>query len=377
MTSSVILATVVVLGLAGAVVAWLRWRRWQADEQDTRLLTGIVDLRRSFREGQLEMRLPAKGRGFGRDVETAVNRVIDEVVAHFRVREIGTEALTRALDALAASVLRTVERLDETVVQVEGLGVELGRRANATSGDAPIVEALAALRAGDEHFADHCRSASSLVERLQAAASDCQRAFAQLRGSLAEVADEMAGTTRGLDAFRARWTAVRTGVADVARVAGSTQVLAVSAALAAGRDEDLDRIAAEVDEVAHGVSRGLARITGAVAACEEEMASLVGVSRRNVATDEISALDGALARIGELPSHLAELAAALSGIAANQAQATSSLTSAHPDTGRLADELQTWTVLAQRVGSELAEATLSLTAARLEAQRLRQVETAP
>ena len=121
MTSPGVLATVVVvLGLAGAVVAWLRWRRWQADEQDTRLLTGIVDLRRSFREGQLEMRLPAKGRGFTRDVETAVNRVIDEVVAHFRVREIGTQALTRALDGLAATVLRTVERLDETVVQVEG-----------------------------------------------------------------------------------------------------------------------------------------------------------------------------------------------------------------------------------------------------------------
>ena len=381
MTSSVILATVVVLGLAGAVVAWLRWRRWQADEQDTRLLTGIVDLRRSFREGQLEMRLPAKGRGFGRDVETAVNRVIDEVVAHFRVREIGTEALTRALDALAATVLRTVERLDETVVQVEGLGVELGRRANAAPGDAPVLDALAALRAGDEHFADRCRSASTLVERLQAAASDCQRAFAQLRASLAEVAEDMAGTTRGLSAFRARWTAVRTGVADVARVAGSTQVLAVSAALAAGRehdgDEDLDRIAAEVDEVAHGVSRGLARITGAVAACEEEMASLVDVPQRDVATDELSALDGALARIGDLPSHLAELAAALSGIAANQAQATSSLTSAHPDTSRLADELQTWTALAQRVGSELAEATGALTAARREAQRLLQVEAAP
>jgi methyl-accepting chemotaxis protein len=372
----------VLAALAGAVVAWMRWRGWRGEEQDTRLLTGIVDLRRSVREGQLHVRLPAKGRGFTRDVETAVNRLIDEVVAHFRARRTETEALTGALDALAAAALRTVERLDATVVQVEGLGVELGRRAAATVGDAPILEALAALRAGDERFADHCRSASTLVGRLGAAASDCQQAFAELRSSLAEVADEMAGATRSLAAFRARWTAVRTGVEDVARVAGTTQVLAVSAALAAGRGndvrEDLDRIAAEVDEVAHGVSRGLARITGAVAACEEGMASLLAETRQGgVAADEISALEGALARIGELPSHLAELATALSGIAASQAQATSSLTSAHPDASRLADELQTWTALAQRVGSELAEATDALTAARREAQRLLQVEAAP
>jgi hypothetical protein len=384
MTSLGVLALVVVVlaAIAGAVVAWIRWRRWRAEEQDTRLLTGIVDLRRSFREGQLDVRLPARGRGFTRDVETAVNRLIDEVVAHFRGREMETGSLTRALDALAATVLRTVERLDATVVQVEGLGVELGRRADTTVGDAPILEALAALRAGDERFADHCRSTSALVDRLRAAASDCQQAFAQLRTSLGDVAEEMAGTTRGLNAFRARWTAVRAGVDDVARVAGTTQVLAVSAALAAGREhdahEDLDRIAAEVDEVAHGVTRGLARITAAVAACEEGMANLLGETRRrDVATDEISALDGALARIGELPSHLAELATALSGIAASQAQATSSLTSAHPDASRLADELQTWTALAQRVGSELAEVTGALTAARREAQRLLHVEAAP
>ena len=382
MTSVGMLAIVAVVVALGGAVAWLRWRRWRAEEQDTRLLTGIVDLRRSFRDGQVHLRLPAKGRGFTRDVETAVNRLIDEVVAHFRARQIETESLSRALDALAATVLRTVERLDATVVQVEGLGVELGRRADATVGDAPILEALAALRTGDERFADHCRSAASLVERLRGAASDCQRAFAQVRASLGEVANEMAGTTRGLDAVRTRWTAVRTGVEDVARVAGTTQVLAVSAALAAEREydahEDIGRIAAEVDEVAHGVSRGLARITEAVAACEEGMATLVAETRQlDVATNEISALDGALARLGELPSHLAELATALSGIAASQAQATSSLTSAHPDAGRLADELQTWTALARRVGSELVEATGALTAARREAQRLLQVEAAP
>jgi hypothetical protein len=383
---TVAIVAVVLAALAGALAAWIRWRRWRAEEQDTRLLTGIVDLRRSFREGQVDRRLPAKGRGFTRDVETAVNRLIDELVAHFRARQVETESLARALDALASTVLRTVQRLDATVVQVEGLGVELGRRAPATVGDAPVLEALDALRAGDARFADQCRSAAALVDRLRATASDCQRAFAQLRTSLAEVSDEMGGTMRDLRAFRARWSAVRTGVDDVARVAGTTQVLAVSAALAAAREhdgrEDLDRIAAEVDEVAQGVSRGLERITGAVAACEDGLAGLLaagdGETRRlGVASDEISRLDVALARIGELPAHLAELATALSGIAAGQAQATSTLTSARPDASRLADELQTWTAVAQRVGSELAEATGTLTAARREAHRLLQVEAAP
>jgi chromosome segregation ATPase len=372
------------VAVAGAVAAWVRWRRWRAEEQDTRLLTGIVDLRRSFRDGHVHMRLPAKGRGFTRDVETAVNRLLDEIVGHFRGRQAGTEALARALEALAEVVTRTVEQLDAAVVRVEGLGIELGRRALTTTGDAPMLDALAVLRTGDERFAGKCQTAAALADQSRSAASGCHQAFTQLRASLTELAGETAGITEGLQTLKARWTTVRTSVDDVARVAETTQVLAVSAALAAGREhearDELDRFAAEVDEVAHGVTRGLARITGAVAACEEGMATLLGAAdtgRRQlgVATDEASELDGALARIHELPSSLTELATALSGIAESQSQATTSLSAARPDASRLADELQTWTALARSVGSELARATGALTAARREAQRL--LEAAP
>jgi hypothetical protein len=382
------LMALLIVAVAGAVAAWVRWRRWRAEEQDTRLITGIVDLRRSFRDGQVHLRLPAKGRGFTRDVETAVNRVLDEIVGHFRGRQAETEALARALDALTDIVTRTVEQLDATVVQVEGLGIELGRRALTTIGDAPIdariLDALAVLRTGDERFAGHCQTAAALADQSRSAASECRQAFTRLRASLTELAGETAGITRGLQTLRARWATVRTSVDEVARVAETTQVLAVSAALAAGREPDspdqLDRFAAEVDEVAHGVTRGLARMTGAVAACEEGMVTLLGAAdteRRQlgVATGEASELDGALARIHELPSSLAELATVLSGIAESQSQATTSLSAARPDASRLTDELQTWTALAQRVGSELTRATGALTAARREAQRL--LEAAP
>jgi hypothetical protein len=367
------------VAVASAVVAWVRWRRWRAEEQDTRLLTGIVDLRRSFREGHVHTRLPAKGRGFARDVETAVNRLLDEIVGHFRGRQAEAEALTRALDGLAAVVTRTVEQLDATVVQVEGLGVELGRRALATNGDGPILEALAVLRAGDERFGGHGRTALALADQSRSAASECHRALTQMRANLAALAGETAGIARGLETLGARWTTIRTSVDDVARVAETTQVLAVSAALAAGREQeardDIDRFAADVDEVAHGMTRGLARITGAVAACEEGMATLMGSAdtgrrRLGIATDEASTLGEALARIDELPSNLTELATVLSGIVESQSQATTTLSVARPDASRLADELQTWTALAQRVGSELARATGELASARREAQRL-------
>src|SRR6185436_12308497 len=47
-------AALLLLGGGAGIVAWIRWRRWRAEEQDTRLLTGIVDLRRTFRDGDLD-----------------------------------------------------------------------------------------------------------------------------------------------------------------------------------------------------------------------------------------------------------------------------------------------------------------------------------
>lgn len=377
------LITLLLAAVAGAVTAWVRWRRWRAEEQDTRLLTGIVDLRRSVRDGQLDVRLPAKGRGFTRDVETAVNRLLDEVVVYFRTRKSDTETLTDALDSLAGVVTRTVAELDSTVVQLEGLGVELGRRASATVGDAPILDALAMLRAGDERLSGHCETAVALSDRSRAAVSDCQRAVTQLRASLAGLADDTAAITRALQTLQARWASVRAGVDDVARAAGTTEVLAVNAALAAGRAHDarhdVDLLAADIDEVAHVVGQGLARIGGAIAACEEGLSQVLNAAerqRRGVAADGAGELDGALARIHELPLSLAELATSLSGIAASRSEATTSLSAARPDDGRLADELQTWTALAQRAGSELARAIGLLTDARRHAQRLLETEAA-
>jgi hypothetical protein len=383
MTSLAALGVIALLiaAFTGPVGKWVRWRRWRAEERDTRLLTGIADLRRSFREGRVNLRLPAQG-----DEETAVNQLLDDVVAHFRGRRAQAEARARALDALAGVLIRIVEQLDAAVLQVAGFGVELGRRALTTTGDVSNPDALAALRAGDERFAGQCQTAVALADQSRFAASACHRAFTQLQATLTELAGETDGITRALQTLRTRWTTMRTSVDDVARVAETTRILAVSAALAVGRDHDarneFDRFAAEADEVAHGVTHGLAQITGAVATCEEGMVTLLGAGdtgRRQlgVATDGASDLDGVLAWIQALPSSLAELATALSGIAESRSQATASLVAARPDASHLADELQTWTEVAQRVGSELVRATGALTAARREAQRLLEAEAAP
>jgi methyl-accepting chemotaxis protein len=388
MTALGTLALIVVLlaAVAGAVVAWIRWRRWRAEEQDTRLLTGIVDLRRSIRDGQLDLRLPAKGRGFTRDVETAVNRLLDEVIGQFRAREPAAAALTRALDALAFVVGRTVEQLDAAAVQIEGLEAELGRRARTTVGEAPIVEALAAVRAGDDRLADHCQTVTGLADRSRALASECQQAFAQLRACLTELADEKAGVTHGLHGLQARWTTVRASFDEVARVAGATQVLAVNAALAAApgpeAGNDFDRFAGDLDEVAHGVTHGLERITAAATACEQEMAHLLAAGDRErqrvgVVGDEAVRFDRALAQIHDFPSSLDQLSTALTAMAQSRAQATDGLSAARPDASRLADELQTWTAIARRVGSALTEATGVLAAARHEAARLLAPEAVP
>lgn len=380
---ALVAASVVTAGVGAT--AWIRWRRWRGEEQDTRLLTGIVDLRRRFREGDLDGRLPAKGRGFARDVETAVNRLLDEASVHLRQRLGEAAALAQALDALGGAVARTVERLEATAGQIELLGAELGQRASTAVGGPPFWDALEALRADDARVAEHSRTAATLADHSRDAAARCQGALEQLRATLADLARQAAGTTEGGRALQKRWTEVRTGIEGFVQAAGSSEVLAVNAALAAGGERDgraaLERFAAEADEVAHDATRALARITAAAADCEEPLARLVGAGEAErwlgVATVEASELDGALGRIQDLPPSLAAIANALAGVADLQAQAVVDLSAARPDVARLADELGAWTTLARRIGSDLTHAAGLLTAARREAQRLLEKEVAP
>jgi methyl-accepting chemotaxis protein len=329
-------------------VGWVRWRRWRAEEQDTRLLTGIVDLRRHFRDGHLDERLPAKGRGFTRDVETAVNRLLDEASVHLRTREHEVATLAKALDLLGSVVARTVEQLETTAREIEGLGVELGRTASTAGGGLRFWEAVEMLRAGDERFAGHCQNAIVLADRSQSAAGQCHDALEHLRATLAELTREAAGTTEGVRALRAQWRELHTGLDAVAQATGTTEVLALNATLVARREGDpnrvLDRLATEADELAHDATRALARVRSVATDCED--------------------------RIHELPPHLTALATALSGVAEVQTQASAHLSAARPDAVRLADEFQTWNALARRIGSVLADAAALLTATRREAERL-------
>lgn len=365
-----------IVGGAG-LMGWVRWRRWRAEEQDTRLLTGIVDLRRRFRDGHLDERLPAKGRGFTRDVETAVNRLLDEAAVHLRTRENEVATLAKALDLLGSVVARTVEQLETTAREIEGLGVELGRTASTAGGGLRFWEAVEMLRAGDERFAGHCQNAIVLADRSQSAAGQCHDALDHLRATLTELTREAAGTTEGVRALHAQWRELHTGLDAVAQATGTTEVLALNATLAARREGDpnrvLDRLATEADELAHDATRALARVRSVATDCEDRMADLATsdtASRLELAAAEAAALDGALGRIHELPPHLTALATALSGVAEVQSQASAHLSGARPDAVRLADEFQTWNALARRIGSVLADAAALLTATRREAERL-------
>jgi len=356
-----------------AVLVW--WRLRRAQKRNARVLIGIDELLQSFRDGEIQARLPAGG-----EVEAAVNRLLDEMVAHFRGPRAEAEGRARALDALAGVGLRTVEELDAAVVQVQDLGIDLERRALTATENGAAADAVAALRAGDDRFAGQCETVITLAEQSRSAVSACQRAVGQLRASLTDLAGEADGIARAARTSGARWATLRTGLDEVVRVADTTRILAVNAALAVGREHDardeFARVAAEADELAHGVTRRLAQVTEAVVTCEQGMVALLGAGdpgrRLDGATDPD--LDEALAWIQALPSHLSELATALSAISESRAQATARL-AARLDASQLADELQTWTGLAQRVGSELARATGALTAARREARRL--LEAAP
>src|SRR6185436_7316646 len=109
-------------------------------------------------------------------------------------------------------------------------------------------------------------------------AAHCHGALEQLRTTLGGVADEATGTREGVRALGAEWTELRTGLDGFARTAGTTEVLAVNAALAAQRNGDartfLEHFANEADEVAQEAARALARVTGVVAACEQRLTRL-------------------------------------------------------------------------------------------------------
>jgi hypothetical protein len=372
------LATVALFLLAGGtgVVAWLRWRRWRSEEQDTRLLTGIVDLRRRIREGDVAARLPAKGRGFVRDVETAVNRLLDEAAAHLHARHAEAATLAQALDLLGGVVNRTVAQLGAAADQLEALGGELGRRAAAAAESAPVWDAVERLRAGDASMTGHCRAAAALADDTRSVAAECQAVLRQLHGTLADLRRVAAGATEGVRAVHARWVEVRREIDGLAHATGTTALLAVNAALAAERDAGgaLARLAAEADEVAHDATRALARATGAAAGCEEPLAQLAAASEAATqagrAAAEVAELDGTLERLQDLPASLAALASALSGVADLQAEATTSLAAGRPDAVRFADELRGWTAAAGRIGGELARAAAVLADARRETERL-------